>query len=207
MAIGDLYVLRVNYHLPDAQVSIGHGYKQSAGVNDKDTLQSAVDFWVANSLTFLRNCLAADVEVDQVRMDQVEPGNELPGFDNLVGLPGTVTGQALPSGSASVLSWVTDAPNSKHNGRMYIAGVSENEVVNGLLTAAQSAMQILLADELQTDLLTSLPQTAVFVPNVISRVLNGAPRVPPVGFEILSGVVRLPLFSQRRRITSRLGTS
>lgn len=207
MAIGDLYQLRVNYHLPDAQVSIGHGYEQSAGSNDKDTLQSAVDFWVANSLTFLRNCLAVDAEVDQVRMDQIEPGNELPGFDNLVGLPGTVVGQALPSGSASVISWVTDAPNAKHNGRMYLAGISENEVDNGLISPAQSGLNILLSDELQTDLLTSLPQDAVFVPHVISRVLNGAPRVPPVGFEILSGVVRLPMFSQRRRITSRLGTS
>lgn len=207
MAIGDLYVLRVNYHLPDAEVSIGLGYKQSAGTNDKDTLQSAVDFWVANSLTIFRNCLAADVEVDQVRMDQVEPGNELPGFDNLVGLPGTVAGQALPSGSASVISWVTDAPNSKHNGRIYIAGVSENEVDNGLISAAQIALNVLLSNELQTDLLTSSPQDAVFVPNTISRVLNGAPRVPPVGFEILSGVIRLPMFSQRRRITSRLGTS
>jgi len=207
MAIGDLYQLQVNYHLPDSEVSIALGYVQDAGTNDKDTMQSAVAFFQVNMLPALRNTLAVDCEVDQIRMDQVSVGNEIPGFVNLVGLPGTVLGQAIPSGGAAVVSWVTNAPNAKHNGRFYLAGVSEDEVSQGNLSAAQFALMGLLITALTAKLQTSLPQTATFDLATISRVLDGVPRVPPVGFLVLSGIARSPLYSQRRRITDRLGIS
>ena len=207
MAVNDLYEVRVYYHLPGAPVTIAFGYKQTAGSNDNLTLQSAVDFWITNMLPTLLVTLAADVVVDQVRMDQVSVGNDLPAFTNLVGSPGSVFGQALAAGGAAVISWVTDAPDAKHNGRFYLAGVSEQEVSNGLISVAQLTVMNALAVQLQATLATSLPQDAEFELVTISRVLNGVPRVPPVGFLVESHVTRLPFFSQRRRITSRLGLS
>ena len=207
MAVNDLYELRVYYHLPAAPVTISFSYKQTAGSNDNLTLQSAVDFFVVNMLPPLLAALAADVFVDQIRMDQVSVGNELPAFTNLVGSPGTVVGEALPAGGAAVISWVTDAPNAKHNGRFYLAGVSEDEVNAGNISVAQLTLMNTLAVQLQATLATSLPQDAEFELITISRVLDGVPRVPPVGFLVESHVTRLPFFSQRRRITSQLGLS
>lgn len=205
MAVGDLYTLRVYYALPDSPMTIGLGYVQTGGVNDKDTLQSAVEFWVANFAAAFEAVLSVDADFDQVRMDQVSVGNEIPGIESLVGIPGTRLGTSLPASVAAVISWVTDAPNAKHNGRFYIGGISEADQVNGLLSVAILALLNTLSTTLQSTLLTSLPQTATFELATISRVLDGAPRVPPVGFLVESGVIRQPVHQQRRRVTKRRG--
>ncbi len=205
--IGDLYELRIRYHLPDANASVGLGYQQTAGGNDNLTMQSALDFFNTNFLPFFRDCLAADVSIDQLRMDQVSVGDELPGLINFTGTAGGLGAQALPGGGASVISWVTDAPNAKHNGRMYIGGVAESEVNAGNISAALLFAMNDFATEVQNTLATSLPQDAEFELSTISRILNGVPRVPPVGFLVESHVARLPYFSQRRRITKTVGLS
>ncbi len=207
MAVNGLYEVRVYYHLPDAEATVAFQYIQTAGGNDNETLESAIDFWITNILPLFVACLAVDVAVDQVRMDQVSLGDELPAFTNLTGTPGVMPGQALPAGGAAVISWVTDAPNAKHNGRFYLAGVSEDDIDDGNISVAQLFAMNALADKLQETLLTSLPQDAEFSLATISRVLNGAPRIPPVGFLVNSHFTRLPFFSQRRRITKRLGLS
>ena len=207
MAVNDLYELRIYYHLPGAPVTIAFQYKQTAGTNDKETLQSAVDFWLANFLPNMVAFLATDTFIDQIRMDQVSVGDELPAFTNLVGTPGGRAGDSLPAGGAAVISWVTDAPNAKHNGRVYFAGISEAEVNAGNISVVQLALMNTFANTVQGTLFTSLPQDAEFELITISRVLNGVPRVPPVGFLVESHVTRLPFFSQRRRITKRLGLS
>ncbi len=207
MAIGDLYELRISYHSESSLYSNGFGYIQLVGTNDNLTLQSAVDFWVANMLPSFLDMLSVEVEVDQVRMDQVSAGDELPAFTNLVGSPGTVAGANLPGGAAAVISLVTNAPNAKHNGRVYIGGISEDEVNAGNISVAQLGFMNAFLFVQVNDLLTSLPQDAGFQWATISRVLNKAPRVPPVGFLVQSTVARLPFYSQRRRITKRLGIS
>jgi len=205
MAVGDLYQLRVDYTLPDSNVSIGLGFRQKAGTNGPATLRSAVDFFNANRLAAFLDVLSTEVEVDQIRMDLVSPGDEIPGFVNLVGIPGTRIGPPLPAGSAAVLSWITDAPNAKHNGRFYIAGIPEVDVVDGVLIAAILVDLGLLGTDWNQDLLTSLPEDAVFELITISRFVNGGPRILPIGFLVENFVIRVPMYSQRRRITRRLG--
>lgn len=207
MAVDDLYVLTISYFLPESNVTISLGYKQTAGINNSDTLQSAVEFWDFNVLPLFQDILSVDVEVDQVRLDPVTKNDEIPGFENLIGKFGTVTGDSLPAGGAGVITWITDAPNAKHNGRSYIAGISEADVVDGQIGAPQFGRMVLFGGGYQNTLQTSLPQDAEFEAVTISRVLNGAPRIPPVGFLVQSAAVRSPFFSQSRRITKRLGTS
>jgi len=207
MAVGDLYKLRVDYALPEGPVSIGLGYRQKSGANGPATLQSAVDFFNANKLIALSNVLAVNTSIDQIRMDQVSTGNDIPGFVNIGFLLGNRMGNAIPAGGAAVVSWITDAPNSKNNGRVFIAGISESDIVSSVLTASILTALVAFVDEMLLDLLTSLPEDAVFELVTISRVLNGVPRVPPIGFKVESGLVRSIPFSQRRRITKRLGIS
>lgn len=206
MAVGDLYRLMVGYHLKDVDVSVSFGYEQTEGTINATTLQSAVEFFVANQLISFLDLIADEVDVDFVRMDQVSVGDEIPGFENLVGIPGTRPGQALPSGGAAVINWQTDAPNSKHNGRTYVAGISEADVSQGNIVTALSDNMVAFALEMREELNTSLPQDAVFLFNIISSVEDGVPRVPKVGFLVLNGSPRQPLFSQSRRITTRRGT-
>lgn len=205
MAVGDLYSLQVGINGVGRASSVALGYRQTVGTNDSQTLQSAVDFFVTNFLTVLKNVISVDAEIGQVRMDQVTVGDEVSGIDELSGQVGAVTGAITAEGGAAVITWVTDAPNSKHNGRTYLPGVSEDEVIASVISPAQSGVNILLANKWDDDLLTSLPQTAVFERVVISRILNGAPRVPPVGFKVTSNVVRLPMYTQSRRISNYWG--
>ena len=207
MAVGDLYKMTVSYTIPDSHVTVGFTFEQTTGTNDEGTLQSAVEFWVANVLILLRNVLSDLCQVDQVRMDPVTPNNEIPGIVQLNGLTGNESGQPLPAGSAAVLSYVTTAPNAKHNGRVYIGGISEDSVINGILTSPEFGRLVLLGQGLTNTLPTSLPQTAEFELTTISRVLDGVDRPTPIGFLVESIIVRSEFFSQRRRVTNRLGTN
>jgi len=207
MAIGDLYKMQISYNLPDSEVSIGLGYRQNAGTNGINTLQSAVDFFVANRLVDLNNVIGNDCFTDQVRMDQVSVGDEQPGLSNSVGVVGNRPNKSLPAGMAAVITWITDAPNSKHNGRIYIAGITEGDIENAGLIAAIKTLLATLATNWRVDLPTSLPETAVFELVAISRVEDGVPRVPPIGFKVVSSLTRNAPYSQRRRITKRLGIS
>lgn len=207
MAVGDLYNLTIYISSTSSSGILVLSYRQSSGANDADTLQSACDFFVANQLLKLRDCLADEVDLNRVDMHSVFGAQEIPGINPIIALPGLRPGDALPFGAAAVATKITDAPNAKFNGRYYLPGISETDQTDGKLETAILALLVLWNVEVERDLLTSSPQDAVFKPVVISRFENGVPRINPVAFDIVSTVQRINLKQQRRRITQEVGFS
>lgn len=207
MAVGDLYNLTCYVSSAAESASIVLGYKQTGGSNDAKTLKSACEFFAANQMLILRNCLSDQVDITQVDMYPVTPNNETPGINPFQTLPGARSGASLSFGAAAVATKITDAPNSRFNGRMYTPGILEGDQAEGTLSAPILALLVLWNAEILKTLQTSLPQTATFEAVVISRFDNKIPRVPPVGFNVDSMVQRVHLKQQRRRITRERGFS
>lgn len=205
MAVNDLYELTVFMSSTSASATIVLGYKQDGGSNDAETLKSACQFFAANQLLAMRACLAVDVDLNQVNMHQVSAGDEIPGIHPFIALGGLRTGDSLPFNAAAVATKITDAPNSRFNGRYYMPGISEADQDDGTLNAAILALLVLWNNEILVTLQTSLPQTATFEAVVISRVDGGVPRVPPIGFNVDSMIQRVALKQQRRRTTRERG--
>ena len=205
MAVNDLYELTIYLSSTSSSGSLVLGYKQTGGSNDAETLKSAASFFANNQLLELVKVLAADVDTNQVNMRQVSVGDEIPGIHPIIALGGGRTGDSLPFSAAAVATKITNAPNSRFNGRFYIPGISELDQDEGTLNATIIALLVLWNVEVLKTLPTSLPQTATFEPIVISRVDAGVPRVPPIGFEIQSMLQTINMRQQRRRGTKERG--
>ena len=207
MAVDDLYGMTVQIRTPGNTTQVGLGFKMTDGTIGNDTLEAACAQWVTDVLPTLLLMLAADTSVKRVEMCPLTEPNEIPGCVDLTGQVGAVLGDALPSNMAAVMHLGTDAPNAKHNGRIYVSGVSEEGTVEGTLIAAQQTLNGNFALLLNDLLLPSAPEDAEFTPVVISRIVDGVPRVPIVGFDILAAVARPIIRQQRRRKTRSFGFS
>lgn len=207
MAVDDLYRLSFHINASGTETECVLGYRQDSGSNDADTLealcQAFIDAAQADLLAILsENCLVSRIKVVTVTNHQ-----EVPGLIDQEGQAGTVVSQSLPPNMAAIIHLPTNAPNAKHNGRIFIAGCPENFQDAGTINGISLGLIQDFADELAIDLEPSAPQDAVFTPVVISSVENGAPRVPPVGFDVLIPVAKASMRQQRRRKTREFGFS
>ncbi len=207
MAVNDLYVLTVHYKSADAIVQFSMGYRMDSGTYGVSTGLAVCAKFVASYLPNLLLALSDECEVDQISFDPVTNVTELGGVANLNNALGLVVGQALPANMAALIHPKTVAPNSKHNGRIYLAGVAEGSIVAGVFDAPSLALIQTFADDLFVDLVPDSPEDATFGPIVISRFENGIKRVPPVGFDILAPLAKNEPRQQQRRMTPRLGLS
>ncbi len=207
MATNDLY--RANYRFEGAQsgFTVGIGYRQVSGTNDENTMQDLCDELFLISTTQFLAVLSDQINQTGIECFQVTGSNETPGRLALEQPnPGTVVSQAIPMGGAAVLSLLTDAPNSRFNGRIFIAGIPEVSQVEGAFTVGFITLLTLLAAKLDDPTIPLGPGSAVFKPVVISRFDEGVKRVPPVGFDVISISVNPFVKNQRRRNTKFIGS-
>jgi hypothetical protein len=181
-------------------------YRQLSGTNDENTMTDlATALAVILQAPFLA-IMSNQISMTGITCFQVTGANETPGrtvFEQPN--PGIQAAQALPGGAAGVLSITTDAPNSKFNGRMFVSGGPEDGQVEGDWTVGHMIGLNALGTALQVVPPAIGPGLAVFQPSVISRFLNGVPRVPPVGFDVISIAADDFVKNQRRRNTKFIG--
>ena len=207
MAIDDLYRVTAKLCTPGGPFSISQAYKQTLGTNSVSTLQDLVDAIKLGWAVKLMLALAGDVELDALEAQPEAGVNEIPGYQNYSGVGGAVMGSALPNNVAQIVSQATDAPNSNANGRVFVPGISDTGMLASVFTAAQTALMQTFADDLDDDITSVGPGGATFHPVVVSKVFNGAPRTPFMGFTILESLAKTNPTQQRRRSTKRFGIS
>ena len=205
MADEDLYALSFSIDCAGEQCLCVLGYKQDGGTNGPDTLTALCQAFIDDVVPSLEAALAADVEIDRVSVDTVTNHNDVPGVIDLNGHSGDVVGVACPAQMAMLIHLATDAPNAKHNGRIYISGCDVDSQTQGQLDAGQTVLMQTLAGKLNDTLSPTAPETADFIPVVISRFLDGVKRTPPVGFLVTTPVAKLDIRQQRRRKTTHFG--
>lgn len=206
VATGNLYIAHFRFESPSSGFTTSLAYKQLSGTNDENTLTDlAGQLGVMHQSAFL-DCLSDDASMTAILTFQVTGSNETPGRTRFEQPNvGTVSSDALPMGACAVLSILTDAPHSRFNGRLFISGVPKSFDTEGALSGAALTLYNTLAGSLEATVSPIGPGLAVFQPVVISRILNGAPRVPPVGFSIVSISADGFIKNQRRRNTRFLG--
>ena len=205
MAIDDLYVVTTSVRTAESVMSFQFAYLMELGTVGPATLTALATKFVEDKLDLYALACSDQLEVDQCRVDVITNGDDLPGFVNLNNLEGALTGQMLPNSSAAVASLITTAPNSKHNGRMYLPGCTEGNQADGIMTGGQVTLWNTFTTALLLDIVLDSPEDAEFTPVVVSRVLDGVPRATPVGFNLLSSTVGEALRQQRRRGGKRFG--
>ncbi len=206
MAINDLYTAVFQFEGAGSGFQTSFHYVQDAGTNDNQTLNALATSIAIAVEDDMKAILPIDIDFVGISVHQVTGSNEIPGFTRFQQPnAGTFGGSSLPLGGSAVFSWLTDAPNSKHNGRMYFGGVSKTASEEGELTAGYKTAAATAIASLLLDLDNIGVGNADFKAVTISRVLAGVPRVPPVGFLILSGAVDSFVKNQRRRITKFVG--
>lgn len=205
MAINDLYQVTAFINVDGTECQMTMGYEQFLGSNDADTLEATAQAWLDLCLVAFRAMTSDGCEINRVQVDPVTATDEVPGFIDTTSVSGDLLGESMPSNMAVVIHLPTIAPDAKHNGRVYVPGIPEDGQAEGTLEPAQIILCDTFAATLAIDLQPSVPQDAEFRPVVISRVVDGVPRVPPVGFLVGVPVLRTSVRQQRRRKTERLG--
>ena len=205
MAVDDLYLMKVQIRTHERVTVINLGWLMDAGTVGPDTLEATCLAWKLAVLPTFLLALADDVSVERIAMDPVTDTSEVPGILDMYAEDGVVLGDGLPSTMCAVISLPCTGPNAKHNGRLFISGLSELEQNSGRLTAAQQILMDNIATKLAVDITPTAPETANFTPVVISRFVDGVKRVPPVGYLITVPVAKNIMRQQRRRKTFSYG--
>ena len=207
MAVDDLYKVTICCSTVGGPFTWSVFYKMISGTIESGSLDALAIDWQTDHLIELQNMLSDSCFIEEVRVDP-EPGvNEVPGFDNKDSVNGNIAFGPMPNNVAAVISELTDAPNSNANGRIFIAGIPESAMEDGIFSVAYTALVQLLADSLEGNLIIAAPAAAEFTPVVVSRYLSGSLRIPPVPHDIVSNTAKRQARQQRRRTTRALGLS
>lgn len=202
---GDLYKLTIHYSVGATECSMDIGYRQDGGSYGVDTGTAAAVEFVSTFIPVLQAMLSSACQIDQVDFDPVTAVDELGGSAAIVSAPGLLGPLVLPSNMAAVITIPTTAPNSKHNGRQFISGMTEDSQVAGIITVPQLVLNNDWASKIFADLQPSAPEDANFQPVVISRILDGVKRVPPVGFDYKTPSASKNVRQMQSRLTTKRG--
>lgn len=201
MAVEDFYTLQVHLRSQGGPYSFGQNYVMTAGTVGPDTLREACEAFETLAITLLQDCTADDCEIDQITMEPFGGIDEVPGLLQLGTRPGLLVGDALPNNVSGIIHQLTDAPSSRFNGRIFMAGIPESQILNTIFIATWVDPAQLFATAIEGNLVVTGPPTATFQPGIISRHDAGVPREVPVIFDIVSNTVKNVPRQQRRRTT------
>ena len=206
MAKDDIYLLTCHYQSNTAICQFGMHYRMGDGTYGTSTALAVCTKFVDDFVPLLLLALSDQVEIDQIAFNPIAKlSNELSSVADLNGADGAVVEEAMPANMCALIHLPTVAPNSKHNGRIYLSGVSEDAIVAGLIDTAPLALIQTFATKLFDPIVPDSPEDADFAPIVLSRFLDGVKRVPPVGFDILEPIAKNEPRQQQSRLTPRRG--
>lgn len=185
MAVGDIYEFTLRQRLLGQDVLNVFHYDVVAdlggGVTGND-----LAYWVWNQLDLQIKAIQSD-SLTYVQMDclQITGGVTIGSY--VIGEAGTETGTPV---NPAFFAWgfrYNRASAASRHGYKRFAGVGEGYVDEGLPTAPAITAATSLADQLIGNVLDpDASESGELRPVILSRVLNGVPRVTPVAFPIAS---------------------
>lgn len=206
MSLTDVQLLTVETMVEDVPCRFGLYYRRSSGAAPGFPALDLVNgFWTVINAALL-DVLSSLVRVMRVTARPLVPTDGVPyeaNYDDTV--LGTGGAEPLPPSIAMLIRLRTLSLDSRNNGHIYIAGVPENVWVDGTWEpgAFVPLVNIFMAF-LETPFLGS-GGIATYTPCVVSRWLNGVPRVPPVTFDIDTAFLSGDISQQRRRQSGQQG--
>lgn len=200
MAQGDIYTVNVEVAQQGNSYFMSFAYEvESATTNDN--CEELAKAWNVTPKLALRDILADDSQVGCIIARKFDPKDSPPfhlPLDNNIGLAGS---DGLPYNTTAILLIRTDGATSREDGLVQVSGLTESFVVGGQLSSvfrAGDGQAFIDAIDVVTDALAT-----VYNVGVISKILNGVPRVPPI-FNKFNQILWNPEMRSRRTRTSKL---
>lgn len=201
MSLANGLKLIVQTRVQDKLCSFGLTYLFQGTLNNASTQDLANAWWAAVG-TALLDILASDVTFEGLYVYCLQPNVALPHRTPGVSQPGTRPGKSNPANSCLVVTLQTDDPGAVRQGRIYVSGVSKDDLLEGVWDAAFLAGNVNLFSELLDDQIVT--GSGDYTPCFVQRVIGGV-EVPGNLLEVTNvRVVNIP-YTQRRRTTKQLG--
>lgn len=160
-----------------------------------------LDAWETANLAWLRDALSEEVILEQLYATCVVAETVNPATNILSGQVGSISGEAMPSNIAAVITLRQIEISSKHDGRIYLPGAPEAASVDGLWD--DSWFEGAFKDFADALLVPVTPGGGVEWSLVALQRFASSSPVTPVGHTIASVVRRRSPATQRRRTTEK----
>jgi len=201
--LAKVYKLTVQLRTLDKLHSFGLHYNVGGTYDPVVSSQQLCDAWQSQNGTTLRNCLALDTSLEGYYVTHTLPATASPFSLAINSLPGTRTGDSLPPNSCAVFSLNSSQPEAERGGRIYVGGLSKDDLVDGKLNGAFVNTQL---EAFRVALKTQVTGPGgPFDPVIVRRVGSGTPGLP-FALAIASSRVTEIVYTQRRRTTKQFGT-
>lgn len=204
MSVNDLYTVEMRY-LVDAKVLTStYGYRATFAETPAALAASLARAFIADIIPEMLAVWTTDVELMSIYVLGINPTGRLPDEDHFEATTGSIVDDTYPNNRPYVIKQITDALNSKHNGRIYMSGFGHGNVTAQTLNLAfmtgplQALLDVLVEDVVDPDEITR-----IWRPCVVNRVFEGIPVSPPLFSDVVQLTANATIFSQRRRITPR----
>jgi len=144
-------------------------------------------------------CTSQDVHFQQVYTRAIIKETSNPYSQPLTDQSGTLQYDSIPSNIPAVIRLYQLETGGRHNGRIFLSGVSENDVTDSYITdAAYTGHWSTLLANLGATLTNGAGD--VWWPCVLEKVRNGLP-ITPVAYAVQEVILNRALASMRRRTT------
>jgi hypothetical protein len=198
MAVGDVYEVNFQAKVRGEFVNNVLHLVETQECTDMVAAHSLATALLAQWIPDWAALLSQDVVFAAIYARRIKPTFG-PTHTELVTTPGGVAEDAIPSGSALVISWVTATASKSGRGRTYFAGVPEDAQAGGSITTAAATSWDDFAELLQGNVDAETGDTGQWALAVYSRKNQ-------LAYDIITHSVRTNLAQQRGR-RQRPGTS
>lgn len=202
MSFAGAYKLTAQTRIQDRLCTININYRTVAGDDALLSTTALTDAWIADCSVAYLDILAGDVTFEGVYATPLVPGAALSNEASSNSLPGTRSGNALPANSCAVFTLQTTNPAAIRQGRIYVSGISKDDIAGGLFSGAfvnteMATFAAALASQITADGIT-------FQPIIAQRVIAGVPGQTTMLDVSSVRVTGIP-YTQRRRTTRQFG--
>ncbi len=206
MAQNDILRARFLFNVQAQPAAFDLHYKvENSGVtNEDDSCEALSELLELSQMQTFNSILANDVTFEGWRVNFVQGQDAFgPYVSQLASANGARTGHAIPLVSAAVVRLNQQDRPAKHNGRIYVPGISEGDTDKSLLTSVPviDGIRDRLNDVILVD---GVYQSINWAFQMVVR--GGTRQAGFVHTPISSVQVQTQLGSQRRRITKEFGT-
>lgn len=158
-------------------------------------------FYAPNSLAQLQSSTMVCQDITVTKYDGASGGVIFPAstlaLSNDAGYEGTPS--TVPN-VAGVITWRTGLAGRSFRGRSYIAGLAEGTVDDGdgVIEPSDQATWLAAPGEFMDQLDANLPAANLVI---VSTISDGEPRDPALATSVTAAQARIPLRTQRRRVS------
>lgn len=203
MAVGDTYELVWQTQMEQRVFMQTFHYEQTVGSDVPETaaaLCRTFSTWMLGTWVLM---VVDALQFQCVTARRVLPSPDVPGvFFQPPDTKGAVAEDPLPAHNSVVVKLLTDNTNPKHNGRVFLNGLSEGDLDGGMYTALTMATKVAnLRNRFDDTLVASGPDDQEWEPRVLNKFDSGVPIVPPTTSNIIGTSADALVYRQKRRLT------